>query len=42
MYGNEFLAAIKDKNIELLVNSNKDLDLLEGVYGDVTKYRKES
>lgn len=41
-YGNEFLAAMKDKNIELLVNSGKDLDLLEGVYGDVTKYRKES
>jgi len=38
-YGNALLAALKDKNIELLVNSAKDLDLLEGVYGDVSGYR---
>ncbi|OGG78386.1 hypothetical protein A3A36_00335 [Candidatus Kaiserbacteria bacterium RIFCSPLOWO2_01_FULL_52_12b] len=37
-YGNVLLAALKDKNIELLVNSSKDLDLLEGVYGDLTRY----
>lgn len=39
-YGNTLLAALKDKNIELLVNSKKDLDLLEGVYGDITSYAK--
>lgn len=31
--GNNVLEALKNKNIELLKNSNKDLDLLEGVYG---------
>ena len=39
-YGNTLLAALKDKNIELLVNSGKDLDLLEGVYGDLSSYEK--
>lgn len=39
-YGNTLLAALKDKNIELLVNSSKDLELLEGVYGDVNNYRR--
>lgn len=29
------LHALRDKNIDLLVNSNKDLDLLYGVYGDL-------
>ncbi len=38
MYGNALLAALKDKNIELLANSGKDLDLLEGVYGDISRY----
>lgn len=37
-YGNALLGALKDKNIELLVNSSKDLDLLKGVYGDVSAY----
>ncbi len=37
-YGNALLAALKDKNIELLVNSKKDIDLLEGVYGDISGY----
>lgn len=37
-YGNVLLAALKDKNIELLMNSGKDLELLEGVYGDVRRY----
>ncbi|MFH1428073.1 MAG: hypothetical protein ABIG60_06160 [Patescibacteria group bacterium] len=32
--GLKVLASIKDKNIDLLINSNKDLDLLAGVYGD--------
>ena len=39
-YGNTLLSALKDKNIELLVNSSKDLDLLEGVYGDTRPYVK--
>ena len=37
-YGNALLTALKDKNIELLANSGKDIDLLEGVYGDIRKY----
>lgn len=37
-YGDVLLAALKDKNIELLANSRKDLDLLEGVYGDISRY----
>jgi nucleotide sugar dehydrogenase len=32
-FGNKVLEAMKDKNIQLLLNSNKDLGLLEGVYG---------
>jgi UDPglucose 6-dehydrogenase len=32
--GQAFLNAMRDKNIELLVKSEKDLDLLRGVYGD--------
>jgi len=32
--GLEALAGIKNKNIDLLVKSNKDLDLLKGVYGE--------
>jgi len=32
--GIRVLESIKDKNIDLLVSSNKDLDLLLGVYGD--------
>jgi nucleotide sugar dehydrogenase len=39
-YGNTLLAALKDKNIELLANSGKDLDLLEGVYGDISHYKR--
>ncbi|MBU6323321.1 MAG: UDP-glucose/GDP-mannose dehydrogenase family protein [Patescibacteria group bacterium] len=38
-YGDAILAAMKDKNIELLAKSGKDLDLLEGVYGDISKYK---
>ena len=32
-FGMKVLAGLKDKNIDLLVKSNKDLDLLKGVYG---------
>lgn len=38
-YGNTLLTALRDKNIELLVNSKKDLDLLKGVYDDTGRYR---
>lgn len=31
------LSALVDKNIELLTQSNKDIDLLEGVYGELTE-----
>lgn len=37
--GNAVLRALAEKNIELLVQSNKDLDLLKGVYGDLNNYR---
>lgn len=32
--GLEVLDSLKDKNVDLLVKSNKDLELLKGVYGD--------
>ncbi len=35
--GHEFLTSIEKKNVNLLLNSKKDLDLLEGVYGDEIK-----
>lgn len=38
-YGNTILTALKDKNIELLVNSKKDLGLLRGVCGDISRYQ---
>lgn len=31
--GSKILDSLKDKNIELLFDSNKDLNLLAGVYG---------
>ncbi len=36
------LEAVKEKNLELLVSTNKDLKLLEGVYGSdiINKYKK--
>lgn len=41
--GESLLAALKEKNIDLLVNSDKDATLLEEVYGDVSSYlRRES
>ncbi|MDE1924833.1 MAG: hypothetical protein KGH79_01475 [Patescibacteria group bacterium] len=33
VYGNAALRALEDKNINLLLTSGKDLDLLQGVYG---------
>jgi len=32
--GDKILESVKEKNIELLTKSNKDLDLLKGVYGE--------
>ena len=32
--GIKLLDSMRDKNIDLLVNSGKDLDLLKGVYGE--------
>ncbi|TSC63917.1 MAG: hypothetical protein G01um101491_426, partial [Parcubacteria group bacterium Gr01-1014_91] len=41
--GESLLTALKEKNIDLLVNSDKDATLLEEVYGDVSSYlRRES
>ncbi|MSU54981.1 MAG: hypothetical protein EXS46_00395 [Candidatus Taylorbacteria bacterium] len=40
--GNKVLEALRDKNIDLLLSSNKDLDLLSGVYGEsLIKKRKK-
>ena len=41
-YGDTLLTALKDKNIQLLANSNKDFDLLVGVYGDTSGYLLKS
>ncbi len=37
-FGNAILAHEAYKNIQLLSRSNKDLELLKGVYGDISKY----
>ena len=37
--GSELLKAMAYKNMQLLVESNKDIDLLRGVYGDLNKHR---
>lgn len=37
--GSDVLKALAYKNMQLLVDSNKDLDLLTGVYGDIEKHR---
>lgn len=37
--GSELLKALAYKNIQLLADSHKDLDLLAGVYGDLGKHR---
>ncbi len=36
--GKEVLSAMANKNIQLLVDSNKDIDLLTGVYGDLNEH----
>lgn len=36
--GSDILKAQAHKNIQLLLSSKKDVDLLEGVYGDLSKY----
>jgi len=33
--GSDLLKAMEEKNKELLKESNKDLDLLAGVYGEI-------
>lgn len=38
-FGNAILANEAYKNIQLLARSEKDLTLLEGVYGDISKYK---
>ena len=39
--GLKVLTSLKDKNIDLLLQSHKDLDLLKGVYGeDILKKNK--
>jgi len=42
VYGNALLAALKDKNIDLLTHSGKDLDLLGGVYGTLSYAEKKT
>ncbi len=37
--GSELMKAFVYKNMQLLAESNKDLDLLAGVYGDLNKHR---
>jgi UDPglucose 6-dehydrogenase len=37
--GSELIKTMAYKNIQLLVESNKDLNLLEGVYGNLNKHR---
>ncbi len=37
--GSDILKAMAYKNMQLLVESQKDLDLLTGVYGDIDKHR---
>ncbi len=39
--GTTVLRAIRDKNIELLTGSAKDLDILEGIYGTIQANAKE-
>ena len=38
-FGLQALKAVREKNNSLLVQSKKDLDLLNGVIGDLTKYQ---
>ena len=38
-FGSAVLKSLAEKNIHLLVNSEKSLDLVEGVYGDVKRFK---
>lgn len=38
-FGDAVLSALMRKNIQLLLDSKKDLELLEGVYGDLNNYQ---
>ena len=38
-FGLSILDALSEKNINLLLKSGKNLELLEGVYGDLSKYK---
>ena len=40
--GNMILEALQEKNIELLLDSDKDLDLLKGVYGETFRVRRKN
>jgi UDPglucose 6-dehydrogenase len=37
--GSDFMKALAYKNLQLLVETGKDVDLLKGVYGDLDKHR---
>lgn len=39
--GSNLLRSFEAKNSALLINSNKDFDLLEGVYGDIDELKKK-
>ena len=39
-YGDKLLTALTEYNLKLLVNSDKDIDLVEGVYGDISRFKK--
>jgi UDPglucose 6-dehydrogenase len=41
-YGSNVMEALAEKNIQLLKDSNKDIDLLTGVYGDLNNRGKKS
>ncbi len=41
-YGRAALLAIERKNVALLTHSNKDLDLLRGVYGDEPQFKVDT
>lgn len=40
-FGVTSLEAVRNKNVDLMLETNKDLDLLEGVYGDMNKHIEE-
>jgi UDPglucose 6-dehydrogenase len=38
--GKKALESVRNKNIDLMLNTEKDLDLLKGVYGDLDKFKE--